>query len=73
MFIHDAISHMMKATGTTSAALSSSLGRDRNAVSTMISRGSQPRVDTLVKMASYMGYKVVLSNGDDIIEIELEK
>ncbi|RVU97042.1 XRE family transcriptional regulator [Coriobacteriales bacterium OH1046] len=65
-----AIKRMMDATGTSGVSLSAAIGRDRNAVSTMFSRKSVPRVDTLAKMARFMGYRMVLERGGERIEIE---
>ncbi len=73
MDMHTAIDTMMKRTKTTGSALSLSFGRDRNSVSTMLSRHSAPRLDRFLRMADFMGYKVVLERGDDRIEVDPPK
>ena len=61
---------MIEQSGTNKNALSVAMGKDRNTVSTMFSRGSIPRVDTLAKMCEVMGYRVVLESGDERIVID---
>lgn len=65
-----AIEQMIEKSGTNKNALSVSMGKDRNTVNTMFSRGSIPRVDTLAKMCAAMGYRIVLESDDDRIEID---
>ena len=70
MNIQDTIRRMMSESGTNGTALSFVLGEDRNAVSTMLSRASVPRLDRFVKMCDAMGYQVVLESADDRIAID---
>lgn len=60
MNVLDAINAMLSQSGTSKAALAAALGRSRQSVGNMFVKGTDVYVDTLIKMADYMGYEVVL-------------
>lgn len=66
----DAIEQMIESTGNTKAGVSVSLGKHKNFLSTTFYKKSVPRVDTLAKIASVLGYKLILEKDDDRIEID---
>ncbi len=60
----DAIRKMMEVSGMTAVDLSRAIGRSDTYVSTTLSKGSVPRVDTLAAMAEAMGFELVLKGGE---------
>lgn len=69
----EAIKRMMKSKRYSARALSMAIGKDPNAVSTMFSRNSKTRVDTLAKMADVLGYKLQLTDGNETLAIDPPK
>ena len=56
----DAIRKMMESSGMTAVDLSRAIGRSDTYVSTTLSKGSSPRVDTLAAMAEARGFDLIL-------------
>ena len=54
------IQAMMEASGMTAAELSRALGKNPGYVAALLSQGSVPRLDTFLRMAEAMGFKVSL-------------
>ena len=69
MDVLDAIQKMLNDSGTSQIALAEHLGRSRQSISNMFRTKADVRVDTLVKMAEFMGYKLILRSKNDTIEI----
>ena len=72
MRITDAIKHMCEQGGRGVVGVSRALGKSRLYLSTLISRGSYPRTDTLVQIAQACGYRVELGREDERIQLEAE-
>ena len=70
MQTHEAIRHMCDTSGQKIAEVSKAIGRSRAFLSNMLTRGNNPRIDTLVSIAQACGYKVVLEGHDEKIVIE---
>ena len=51
-------------------AASKAMGRDQNYIAGMLSRGSVPKADTLARIASVCGYRLVLVGHGEELEIE---
>lgn len=73
MDVLDAIQKMLNESGKSQNALAEHLGRTRQSISNMFRTKADVRVDTLAKMAEFMGYKLLLKSKDDTIEIAPRK
>lgn len=73
MDVLDAIQRMLSESGKSRNALAEHLGRTRQSISNMFRTKADVRVDTLSKMAEFMGYKLILKSKDDTIEIAPRK
>ena len=69
MDVLDAIQKMLNESGKSQNALAEHLGRTRQSISNMFRTKADVRVDTLARMAEFMGYKLLLKSKDDAIEI----
>ena len=69
MDVLDAIQKMLNESGKSQNALAEYLGRARQSISNMFRTKADVRVDTLARMAEFMGYKLLLKSKDDTIEI----
>ena len=69
MDVLDAIQKMLNESGKSQNALAEHLGRTRQSISNMFRTKADVRVDTLARMAEFMGYKLILKSKDDTIEI----
>ena len=69
MDVLDAIQKMLNESGKSQNALAEHLGRTRQSISNMFRTKADVRVDTLARMAEFMGYKLLLKSKDDTIEI----
>jgi len=65
----EAIRHMCDTSGQKIAEVSKAIGRSRAFLSNMLTRGNNPRIDTLIEIASACGYKVVLEGQGERIEL----
>ena len=65
----EAIRHMCEASGQKIAEVSKAIGRTRAFLSNMLTRGNNPRIDTLIEIADACGYKVVLEGQGERIEL----
>lgn len=65
----DAITHMMKTAGIGPSELSRRLGKSRGYVSTLLSTGGVPKIDTLTHIAHECGYHNILESGSDRFEL----
>lgn len=65
----EAIRHMCEASGQKIAEVSKAIGRFRAFLSNMLTRGNNPRMDTLISIADACGYKVVLEGQGERIEL----
>ena len=65
-----AIERMMKKSRYSASALSLAMGKARTFIGSTFYNKSTPRVDTLAQAAKVMGYKLQLTNGDDVITID---
>lgn len=61
---------MMEGSRISGRALSAAMGRHPNFVSSTLTKGSVPRVDTLACMADVMGYRLVLEGRGERIPID---
>ena len=68
----EAIRHMCDTSGQKIAAVSKAIGRSRAFLSNMLTRGNNPRIDTLIEIAGACGYKVELVRDGERIELEAE-
>lgn len=69
MDVLDAIQKMLSDSGTSQNALAEHLGRSRQSIYNMFRTKADVRVDTLARMAEYMGYELVLRSKDETIEV----
>lgn len=69
MDVLDAIEQMLTKAGKSKAGLAESLGRSRQSIYNMFRDRADVKVDTLARMAEYLGYKLILKSKDDTIEI----
>ena len=69
MQTHEAIRHMCESSGQKIAEVSKAIGRSRAFLSNMLTRGNNPRIDTLISIARACGYKVVLEGQGERIEL----
>ena len=65
----EAIRHMCDTSGQKIAEVSKAIGRSRAFLSNMLTRGNNPRIDTLIEIADACGYKVVLEGQGERIEL----
>lgn len=65
----EAIRHMCETSGQKIAEVSKAIGRSRAFLSNMLTRGNNPRIDTLISIADACGYKVVLEGQGERIEL----
>ena len=65
-----AIERMMDKSRYSASALSLAMGKARTFIGSTFYNKSTPRVDTLAQAAKVMGYKLQLTNGDDVITID---
>lgn len=70
MDTHEAIRAMMEGSRISGRALSVAMGKHPNFVSSTLTKGSVPRVDTLARMADVMGYRLVLEGRGERIPID---
>ena len=66
----EAIRHMCDTSGQKIAEVSKAIGRSRAFLSNMLTRGNNPRIDTLIEIARACGYRVVLEGQGERIELE---
>ena len=66
----DSIEHMLNATGETKSGVSEALGKHRNFLSSTFYKRSEPGASTLAAIAEVMGYKLLLVNDEERIEID---
>ena len=66
----DAIRHMCDTSGQRIAEVSKAIGRSRAFLSNMLTRGNNPRIDTLISIAQTCGYEVVLEGQGERIVLE---
>ena len=65
----DAIRRMCETSGQGITEVSRAIGRTRAFLSNMLTRGNNPRIDTLINIAQACGYKVVLEGQGERIEL----
>lgn len=68
-----AIERMMEKSRYSASALSLAMGKARTFIGSTFYNKSTPRVDTLAQAAEVMGYKLQLTNGEDVITIDPPK
>ena len=66
----EAVRHMCETSGQKIAEVSKAIGRSRAFLSNMLTRGNNPRIDTLIEIARACGYRVVLEGQGERIELE---
>lgn len=66
----EAVRRMCDSSGQRIAEVSKAIGRSRAFLSNMLTRGNNPRIDTLIEIASACGYRVVLEGQGERIELE---
>jgi hypothetical protein len=72
MKITEAIKHMCEQSDKGVVGVSQALGKSKMYLSALISRGSFPRTDTLVRIAYACGYAVELVRDGERIQLEAE-
>lgn len=66
----EAVRHMCEASGQKIAEVSKAIGRSRAFLSNMLTRGNNPRIDTLISIAQACGYQVVLEGHGEKVVLE---
>ncbi|MBR3326035.1 MAG: hypothetical protein IKG22_01760 [Atopobiaceae bacterium] len=72
MNVTESIRRMCVQSGRGPVEVSGAIGRSRAFLSSALTRGTMPRVDTLAKVAQACGYQLVLESDTDRIEIDVE-
>jgi hypothetical protein len=65
----EAVKRMVDRSGRGAEDVSTSMGKTRTYVWSMLSQRSMPRVDTLARLAHECGYRMWLDSGADRIEV----
>lgn len=68
--IHESIRYMCEESEQSISEVSQAIGHRRPYISNLLSRGSVPRVDTLIKIANACGFNVVLEGQGERIALE---
>ena len=69
MDVLDALTYMTEDAGSNDSRLSRDLGKSRNYISVTRAKGSDIGASNLAKMASVLGWKLVLKRGDVELEV----
>lgn len=72
MNVSESIRRMCEKSGKGPVEVSYAIGRSKAFLSSALTRGTIPRVDTLAKVAQACGYRLVLESNTDKIVIDIE-